>query len=51
LAFSLDLAPALEELVVAYPEAVTVSDLPVPKDEAVKLVSQLHGFGLLIVAS
>ena len=51
LAFSLDLAPALEELVVAYPEAVTISDLPVPKDEAVNLVSQLQGFGLLIVAS
>lgn len=50
LAFSLDLAPALEELMVAYPEAVSVSGLPVPKDEAVQLVSQLCNFGLLIVA-
>lgn len=49
LAFSLDIAPALEELVMAYPEPVKVASLSVPKEDAIALVRQLCEIGLLVV--
>lgn len=49
LVFSLDAAPALEELTMAFPEPVQVAELLMPRHEALTLVTQLCEIGLLIV--